>query len=349
MRRIPHALIAANSRQRRSRKERCMKTVIVLLTSVWISLATSLAAAQQVERVTMVGGPPAGMFGIFATGISTYLSKTVPNLNVSVAATAGSVENLRRINGGEAEIGISFAGDIHEGFNGLEKFQGKPLTNVRAIGAVFMGVAHLVTYADSNIKTVEDLAGKRVAVGNPGSGTFATAERVFRSLNMWDRITRVPLLGAAAGDALSEGKADAYFWTGPSPDRVTMEAATKKPVRAIDVYTPVSKTDFFKQYPYFARYTFVPGSYRGITEEVHSVGSPALWIAHRDFSPALVQKMAATIYSGEGNAHMLKVHAGSKDMVPDKALQGITIPLHKGAEAHWQSARMAIPEGIRSR
>jgi TRAP transporter TAXI family solute receptor len=326
-----------------------MKTVIVFLTSLSVSLATSFAAAQQVERVTMVGGPPAGLFGIFATGIGTYLSKAVPNLNVSVAATAGSVENLRRINSGDAEIGISFSGDVHEGFNGLEKFQGKPLTNVRAIGLVFMGVGHLVTFADSNIKTVEELAGKRVAVGNPGSGTFATAERIFRSLGMWDKITRVPLLGAAAGEAMSEGKADAYFWTGPSPDRVTTEAATKKPVRAIEVYTPLSKTDFFKQYPYFARYTFAPGSYRGITEEVHSVGVPSLWIAHKDFSPVLAQKMAAAAYSADGHAHMLKVHAGSKDMVPEKALQGITIPLHKGAEAHWQSARLTIPDSIRAR
>jgi TRAP transporter TAXI family solute receptor len=324
-------------------------TTTLVLAAVLVALTALAVPAQQVERVTMVGGPPAGMFGIFATGIGTYLSKAVPNLNVSVAATAGSVENLRRIDSGDAETGISFAGDVHEGFNGLEKFQGKPLTSVRAVGVVFMGVAHLITYGDSGIKTIEDLAGKRVAVGNPGSGTFATAERIFRSLNLWDKITRVPLLGAAAGEAMSEGKADAFFWTGPSPDRVTTEAATKKPIRAIDIYTPVAKTDFFKQYPYFARYTFATGSYRGITEDVQSVGVPALWIAQQKVAPELVQKMAAAVYGAEGHAHMLKVHAGSKDMVPEKALGGITIPLHKGAEAHWQAARVTIPEAIRAR
>jgi len=74
--------------------------------------------AQQVERITMAGGPPAGMFGIFATGIGTYLSKAAPNLNVSVATTAGSVANLGRINSGDAEIGMSFSGDVHEGVDG---------------------------------------------------------------------------------------------------------------------------------------------------------------------------------------------------------------------------------------
>jgi TRAP transporter TAXI family solute receptor len=326
-----------------------MRAVLALLVAVWLVLAASPAPAQQVERVTMMGGPPAGVFGIFATGIGTYLSKAVPNLNVSVAATAGSVENPRRINAGEGEVGISFASDVHEAFHGLEKFQGKPLTNLRAVGLVFMGVGHLVTYADSNIKTIEDLAGKRVALGNPGSGTFATAERIFRSLGMWDKITRVPLLGAAAGEAMSEGKADAYFWGGPAPDRVTTEAATKKPVRAIDTYTALAKTDFFKQYPYFAKYTFAAGAYRGITEPVHTVGIPALWIANKDFSVALVHKMTAAVYGPDGHAHMMKVHAGAKDMVPQSALQGITIPLHKGAEEHWRSAGVTIPDSIRAR
>ncbi len=94
-----------------------MKAVIAVVAAVGIALATLPAQAQQVERVTMMGGPPAGVFGIFATGISTYLSKAVPNLNVSVAATAGSVENPRRVNAGEGEIGISFSSDVHEAYS----------------------------------------------------------------------------------------------------------------------------------------------------------------------------------------------------------------------------------------
>jgi hypothetical protein len=130
---------------------------------------------------------------------------------------------------------------------------------------------------------------------------------------------------------------------------VTSEAAAKKPVRAIDIYTPVSKTDFFKQFPYFARYVFPAGSYRGITQDTSTVGIPVIWYANRQFSAPLVQKMVEAVYSKEGNAHMVNVHAGSRDMTPQKALQGITVPLHKGAEDHWKAARIQIPETIRSR
>ena len=227
--------------------------------------------------------------------------------------------------------------------------KGKPLTNFRAVGLVFVGVAHAITFADSGIRTVEDLAGKRVAVGTPGSGTFASAERVFRSLGVWDKINRIPLLGAQAGEAMSDGKADAFFWTGPEPDRVTMEAATKKPVRAIDIYTPATKTDFFKQYPYFARYVFPANSYKGIAEDTSTVGIPVIWYVQKDLAAPLVQKMAEAAYNKDGNAHMLKVHAGSKDMVPQRALQGVTFPLHKGAEDHWRAAGLQIPDALRAK
>jgi len=326
-----------------------MIRIIYCLLGVWVVAGISPVYGQKVERITMAGGPPTGVFGIFATGIGTYLSKNVPNLDVSVAATGGSVENPRRVSAKEAEMGLSFSSDLHEAFFGLEKFKDKPLTDLRAIGLVFFGVAHLITFEDSGIKTIQDLAGKRVALGSPGSGTFASAERVFRSVGLWDKINRVPLLGPAAAEAMSEGKADAFFWTGPEPDRVTTEAATKKPIRAIDIYTPVSKTDFFKQYPYFARYVFASGSYRGITEDVSTVGVPVIWYTYREFSAPLVQKMAEAAYSKEGNAHMLKVHAGSKDMVPKNALQGVSVPLHKGAEDHWKAAGIQIPEAIRAR
>ena len=326
-----------------------MRKIFHLAMAVFIFSVISPAYAQKVERLNFVGGPPSGVFGIFATGIGTYLSKNVPNLDVSVTATGGSVENIRRVNGGEAEMGLSFASDVHEAYFGQEQFKGKPLTNIRAVGLIFFGVAHAITYADSGIRSVEDLAGKRVAVGTPGSGTFASAERVFRSLGVWDKITRIPLLGAQAGEAMSDGKADAFFWTGPEPDRVTMEAATKKPVRAIDIYTPATKTDFFKQYPYFARYVFPAGSYKGITEDTSTVGIPVIWYVNKDLSAPLVQKITEAAYNKDGNAHMLKVHAGSKDMVPQRALQGVTFPLHKGAEDHWRAAGLQIPEAIRTK
>lgn len=325
-----------------------MKARTTVLAGALLALAATTTPAQT-QRITMVGGPPAGVFGIFSTGIGTYLTKNVPNLDVSVAATAGSVENMRRVNAGDAEIGMSFASDAHEGFRGLAKFEGNATTNVRAVGIVFMGVAHLVTYADTNIKSIEDLAGKRVAVGNPGSGTYAIAERMFRSVGLWDKVNRIPLLGAAAGQALGDGRADAYFWNGPAPDRVTTEAAVTKPVRILDIYTPVSRTDFLKQYPYFARYVYPAGSYRGVTEDVLTVGSPAVWIVNKDVPAALVQRMTEAVYSKEGNAHMVRVHAGSKDMTPDKALAGITIPLHPGAEAAWKKMGVSVPETIRAR
>lgn len=306
-------------------------------------------AGPRLDRLTILGGPPGGVFGIFATGIGTFLSRTVPGLDVSVAATGGSVENVRRVNAGDAEMGIAFTSDLHESYYGLEGFRGNPHTNLRTIGMIFLGIGHLVTFRDSGIRTVEDLVGKRVAVGTPGSGTFATAERIFRSLGYWDRITRVPLLGATAGSAMTEGRVDAYFWTGPYPDRVTIEAAITRPVHFIDAYTPLTRTDFMRVFPYYARYTIPAGSYTGVAENTAALAIPTLWFVNKDVPAPLVQKMVEAAYSRDGHGHMLRVHSASSDMTSLKALQGVTVPLHRGAEAHWVTKGIEVPERIRAR
>ncbi len=327
---------------------RCAAT-IALLALVLVALHAPALGAPAKARVTILGGPPAGVFGIFATGIATYINRAVADVDVSVAATGGSTENVRRLHAKDAEMGLAFSSDVHEAYYGLEIFSGTRHSNLRALGLVFIGAAHVVTFQDSGIRTAADLAGKRVAVGTPGSGTFASAERVFRAIGIWERITRIPLLGAAASAALQDGRADAFFFTGPFPDRGTIEASAVKPIRMIDVYTPAAAAGFFRQYPYFSRYDFPPGGYPGMTEAVPTVGIPLLWLSQVDVPAALIQKVVAAAYSLQGHEHMLRVHAAAADMRPRRALQGITIPLHPGAEAHWRSVGLEIPEAIRAR
>ena len=108
-----------------------MKRMFLLVIAVVIVAGISPVYGQKVERLNFVGGPPSGVFGIFATGIGTYLSRNVANLDVSVTATGGSVENIRRVNGAEAELGLSFSSDVHEAYYGLEQFKGKPLNIFR--------------------------------------------------------------------------------------------------------------------------------------------------------------------------------------------------------------------------
>ena len=94
---------------------------------------------------------------------------------------------------------------------------------------------------------------------------------------------------------------------------------------------------------------FAANSYKGITEDTSTIGIPVIWYVNKDLAPALVQKITETAYNKAGNAHMMQIHAGSKDMVPQRALQGITFPLHKGAEDHWRAAGIQIPEAIRAK
>jgi len=313
------------------------------------SLAGGSVAGPATARVTILGGPGPGVFNVFATGLATFLSRHVPGVDVTVAATGGSVENVRRVNAGDGEMGVAFASDVHEGYHGVEAFHGSPQRNIRATGLLFIGVGHLVTYKDSGIRAVPDLAGKRVAVGSPGSGTFFNAQRIFGELGLWDRMHRVPLLGTAAAAGLMEGRVDAFYFTGPYPDRGTIEAGIAKEVHLLDLYGPLSRTDFFRKYPYLTRYVVPARGYSGLAEPVNTVGVPALWIAHKDVPADLVRRLVAAAYSREGHAHMLRVHGASADMTSRRALLGVSVPLHPGAEAHWRAVGLEIPESIRAR
>ena len=212
--------------------------------------------------------------------------KTFPTLTFPWLQPAARWRIPRRVSAKEAEMGLSFSSDLHEAFHGLEKFKDKPLTNLRAIGLVCF-----------RRRPFDHLRGQRHP-HREGPGRQTRRRRKSRVRNVrqcragfshpWASGTRSTAslsLGPAAGEAMTEGKADAFFWTGPEPDRVTMEAATKKPMRAIDIYTPVSKTDFFKQYPYFARYVFPANSYSGITEDTSTVGVPVIWYCQSRRTP----------------------------------------------------------------
>jgi TRAP transporter TAXI family solute receptor len=305
-------------------------------------------AGPRVERMTIMGGPPGGVFGIFATGIATHVNRVVPEVDISMRA-GGGVENVRRVHARDAEMGIAFAVDIHEGYHGQGGFAGDPQPAVRGFGLVFTGTAHLVTFKRAGIRTVEDLVGRRVAVGSPGTGTFALAERLFGHLGIWDRITRVPLLGGAAAAALVEGRVDAFFFNGPFPDRGTIEAALHEELHLIDLFTPAERTGFLRLFPFHGRFVYPAGSYRGVTAPVATLSTPVFWFGHRDLPASLVQRMVAAVYSRDGHAHMLRVHAAARDMTVRLAIHGLTIPLHAGAEAHWRAAGLEIPEAVRSR
>ena len=140
---------------------------------------TGDASPQQKEWLSILGGVIGGSFSQFAGGVSRVLTHKEPHLKISVDASAGSVENTRRVNNDPEALGIVFAAESYLGYHGEEIFAEEgPKTNIRMVTLLFIAYDQFSTLANSDIHQFEDIVGKKIASGASGSGTAQTLERL---------------------------------------------------------------------------------------------------------------------------------------------------------------------------
>ena len=319
---------------------------LVLTLSLLVCLAGGSVFGQR-QFLSIGGGFVGGTFNVFASGVGDYLSQQFPSLNITVEGSAGSAENIRRIQDGDMEMGIAFAGDAFLAFNGLEDFSDQQYDGIRAIGFLYGAVSQLVVLEGSGIATFEDLAGKRIALGSAGSGTHLSIERLLRVTGMFERITPVFVAGQAASDQLKDGQVDAYHALLGVPNATLVDTVTARDAHLISTYEVALASGFFERYPFYSAFTIPAGTYRGVDEDVQTWRDAGIWIVSADMDEELVYQMTKAIFDEAGLEHMLRVTNVAREMGHGSALSGIALPLHPGAARYWDEVGVAIPEVAR--
>lgn len=320
------------------------KSLVPLLILV---LASAGAGFAQRQFLSIGGGFVGGTFNVFASGIGDYLTQQFPDLNITVEGSAGSAENIRRIQDGDMEMGIAFAGDAYLAYAGEEEFADQKYDGIRAVGFLYGAVSQLVTLDGNGIETFEDLAGKRIALGSAGSGTHLSIERLLRQTGMFDRITPVFVAGQAASDQLKDGQVDAYHALLGVPNATLVDTTTARDARILSTYDVALASGFFERYPFYSPFTIPAGTYSGIDEDVQTWRDAGIWIVSDDMDDDLVYEMTKAIFGPDGLERMLRVTNVARDMGPENALSGIALPLHPGAARYWTEVGVTIPEGAR--
>ncbi len=295
-------------------------------------------------RLGFSGGPEGGTFQYFSNGIASRLSKMLDNVEVSNMASAGSVENVRRLNSGDADFGISYSGDTYLARNGRLTNDTNKYPNVMAMAFLYGAPAHLIVLEKSGINSVADLEGKRVAVGGAGSGAAASAERYFGALGLWDKMN-VEFIGySKAASAIGDGLIDAMWVFAGFPNSSVIQAAASNKIKILDLYEAGEKGGAFEQYPFYAPITIPAGTYSGVDYDVKSFQDSALWTAGKHVSDEDVYAALANIYTPEGLSYMVKVKSTAKSMSIDGALIGIVTPVHPGAQKFWQEKGLTLTD-----
>jgi TRAP transporter TAXI family solute receptor len=318
------------------------KLSFLVAASLVFALVLSPMAAMAKDRLAFSGGPEGGTFQYFSNGIATRLSKNIDNLEVSNMASAGSLENLRRVNSGDADFGIVYSGDTYLGRNGKLTQDTREYKNVKAMAYLYGAPAHLIVKADSGINEVADLEGKRVAVGGPGSGAAGAAQRYFTSLGLWDKM-KVEFIGySKAAAALGDNLIDAMWVFAGYPNSSVIQAAASNKIKILDVVTAGREAGFFEDYPFYTQLIIPAGTYSGVNDDVQSFQDSALWVAGDHVKDDFVYKALADIYSKEGLGYMVKVKSTAKAMSVEGGLDGIVTPVHPGAAKFWEEKGLTL-------
>ncbi len=321
------------------------KIVVISSLLVTASLILMPGTGQAAKtRLAFSGGPEGGTFQYFSNGISTRLSKNLPDIEVSNMASAGSVENMRRINSGDADFGITYAGDLYLGRHGKLPRDEKKYENALGMSYLYGAPGHLVVLADSDIKKVADLTGKKVGVGGAGSGAAASAQRFFTSVGMWKKMDPQFIGYTEAVSAMGDGLLDAVWVFAGFPQASVIQAAASNEIRLLNTYEAGQESGFFKEYPFYTKITIPAGTYSGVDYPVDTFQDSALWITGKHVKADIVYDSLKDIYSPEGLAYLKKVSKAARSMSIESGIDGIATPLHPGAEKFWVEKGLSIGE-----
>jgi TRAP transporter TAXI family solute receptor len=196
--------------------------------------------------------------------------------------------------------------------------------------------------AGSDIKSAMDLKGKRVAVGNAGSGAAASAERFFRHIGVWDDFQPTFMGYSAAASAFKDGKIDAFWVLVGYPNRSVIEAGVQVKIRLIDVGVDAEKTGFYKAYAYSP--TVIPaGVYGKGMPECKTFQDSTILSVNKDMPEDLVYAVMKTLWSKKGMAAMVAAKKTFKAMTLEEGFRGVSVPLHPGAAKFWKEKGKNIP------
>jgi hypothetical protein len=316
-----------------------LKNLIKVSAVAAAMLGAGMGTASAQEFITIGTGSVTGVYYPTGGAICKLVNKDRKEHNVrcSVESTGGSIYNVNTIRSGELDFGIVQSDWQYHGYNGTSKFEAQgPYKKLRAMFSLHTEPFNIIARSDSGINDVSDLAGKRVNIGNPGSGDRATMGVVMNAMGWTNDSFKLAseLKGSERSQALCDNKIDAFIYMVGHPNGSIKEATTSCDAKLVPATGP--KIDkIVADNPYYA-YTTVPaGMYRGTEGDVNSFGVAATMVTTSDVSDEVAYSVAKAVFENFNTfkrLHPAFATLKKEDMV--KA--GISIPLHPGAVKYYK-------------
>ncbi|BCL70383.1 putative TRAP transporter solute receptor, TAXI family precursor [Vibrio nigripulchritudo MADA3029] len=312
---------------------------VVMGLSGALGMAASANAAD--DFVTIGTGGVTGVYYPTGGAICRLVNKGRKDhgIRCSVESTGGSVYNINTIRAGELDLGIAQSDWQYHAYNGSSKFEDKgPFKDLRAVFSVHPEPFTVVARADSGIKKFEDLKGKRVNIGNPGSGQRGTMEVLMGELGwtMKDFKLASELKASEQSKALCDNKIDAMIYTVGHPSGAIKEATTS--CDSVIVEVSGAAVDKLIQDNSFYRVATIPGGmYRGNDQDVTTFGVGATFVSSTAVKDKVVYEIVKSVF--ENFDTFKRLHPAFNNLKKEEmAKDGLSAPLHAGAEKYYKEA-----------
>ncbi|MFH8370034.1 TAXI family TRAP transporter solute-binding subunit [Streptomyces sp. NPDC018031] len=295
--------------------------------------------------IRLATGPDGGPYAVFGSRLADEVHQAHPDLTVRVVTTAASVQNLRLLRAGRAELALTLADSAADAAAGRGAFRpargtgsgsaapgpaGEPIA---ALARLYLNYLHLVVPADAEPREVADLAGHTLSLGAAGSGTSVTAERVLAAAGVRERVRAVRLgLGESAA-ALRAGRITAFFWSGGVPTRAIADLARHTPVRLVPLGTLAARLRRAAG-PVYESAVIPAGAY-GQQTPIPTVGTPSYLVCRRDLGEDAARAVTGVLFT---HRDRLPVPDAPGSRLDERYAIGTgDVPLHPGAAAHYRS------------
>jgi TRAP transporter TAXI family solute receptor len=317
-------------------------TAVVAAMSMGLVMAASSAVyAADTTFVTIGTGGVTGVYYPTGGAIARLVNKNKAEhgIRASVESTGGSVYNLNAIASGELEMGVAQSDWQYHAYNGTSRFEEKgPNKELRAVFSVHPEPFTVVARADSGIKNFQDLKGKRVNIGNPGSGQRGTMEVVMEAMG-WtkdDFKLAAELKPAEQSQALCDNKVDAIIYTVGHPNGSIQEATTACDAVLVNVQGPEIDA-LVEENDYYRVATIPGGMYRGNEEDVVTFGVGATFVSSSQVPEEVIYVVTKSVFENFDDfkrLHPAFANLKKEEMVKD----GLSAPLHDGAAKYYKEA-----------
>ncbi|MEL6264376.1 MAG: TAXI family TRAP transporter solute-binding subunit [Pseudomonadota bacterium] len=308
-------------------------------TTALSGLVVAGSAQAQETFVTVGTGGQTGVYFVVGQSIAKLVNRGTSEhgLRVTAPSTGGSIANINAIRAGDMDMGVAQSDWQYHAFNGTSKFEENgPFEDLRAVFSVHPEPFNLVAAADSGIASFDDLEGKRVNIGNPGSGQRGTFE-VILGAKGWTTDTfslAAQLKSSEHGQALCDNKIDAFGFTVGHPNGSLQETFASCAPNLVALTGEPFDT-LVTENPFYSFATVAGGTYPGQDADVTTFGVRATFVTSASVAEDTVYTIVKTVF--ENFDRFKRLHPAFANLKEEEMIsQSLSAPLHAGAEKYYK-------------